>query len=192
MTDKENITKIMIGLPSLGTIRVETTVALCYMLANSSTHYILYTPVSCYIHESRNDIIRQAIKYDAKYVLFVDSDMIFPENALDTLVSRDVDIIGVNYNYKTYPSRFVTILDKTIPDSITEPFKCLVAGTGFMLIKTEIFKKLPEPWFFFNPSTTTSEMMGEDVWFCNLARINDFDIWVDPTIKVGHIGTVIF
>jgi hypothetical protein len=118
--------------------------------------------------------------------------MIFPENALSMLLSRKVDVIGVNYNYRKLPIRSVTILDQSIPDSLTEPFQCLVAGTGFMLIKTEIFKKLPEPWFFFNSSTTTSEMTGEDVWFCNLARVHNFDVWVDPTIKVGHVGTAVF
>lgn len=185
-------TKILVGIPSLGTMRVETATSLYYMLSNTHAQYIIYTPISCYLHESRNDVIRQSIRLEAEYVLFIDSDMSFPENALTTLMSRGKDIIGVNYNYRQYPVRSITVLDPTYPDSLTEPFMVRVAGTGFLLIRTAIFKNLPEPWFHFNPSSTTDPLTGEDVWFCNLARAHNLDIWVDPTIQIGHIGTVTF
>jgi hypothetical protein len=185
--------KILVGMPSLGTVRVETMTSLYYMLSSTKAQYIIYTPVSCYLHESRNDVFRHALKLDAEYVLFVDSDMVFPEDALNKLIARDKEIIGVNYNYRAYPIRAITVLDKDVPDSLTDPFPVRVAGTGFLLIKTKILKLLPEPWFHFNPSHSDgTPLTGEDPWFCNVARAHGINVWVDPTIKMGHIGTVVF
>lgn len=187
------LTKILVGIPSLGTTRVETMTSLYYMLSNTKAQFIIYTPISCYLHESRNDVFRQAIKLDAEYILFIDSDMVFPEDALTKLISRDKDIIGVNYNYRQYPLRAITVLERDVPDSLTEPFPVRVAGTGFLLIKTKILKLLPEPWFHFSPSYSDgTPMTGEDPWFCNVARAHGIDVWVEPTIQMGHIGTVMF
>jgi GT2 family glycosyltransferase len=33
-------------------------------------------------------------------------------------------------------------------------------------------------------------MIGEDFLFCDRAREAGFEVWVDPTIKLGHMGVI--
>jgi hypothetical protein len=77
------------------------------------------------------------------------------------------------------------------------------SATGFMMIKREVFEKLrdvhPE-WKFYDPNTdkdmysffdfksTPEGYVGEDYLFCDRAREQGFTVWVDPTIKLGHMG----
>ncbi|GAI93114.1 unnamed protein product, partial [marine sediment metagenome] len=53
-------------------------------------------------------------------------------------------------------------------------------GAGFLLVKREVFEKLPYPWFSF-------EKGGEDLYFCDKARENGFEIWADMSVLLGHL-----
>jgi glycosyltransferase involved in cell wall biosynthesis len=209
MTNEE-LPSIVIGLPSCGFVRTETTSALLYMMAETQCQYQVSTPMSCYIHMNRTDVIKQALSVDAKYVLFVDADMYFPPDALNKMLALDKDVVSATYNFRKYPLCSVVKLhedydsDYTVDETVTErpiplnkiknPFRVGAAGTGLMLIKTEIFKNLPKPWFFFVAENEEENIspIGEDIWFCNLARTHGYEIWIDPSINVGHIGTVMF
>lgn len=203
MADIDKINKITIGLPSTGTIRIETAKSLTTLV--SSTKDVLFyldTPTACYIHQNREDIIINALKMKADYVLFIDSDMAFPPDSLIRLLKHHVDIIGVNYNYRGLPIKSVVKLDPECladheivyvhKNTDTEKFKCRAVGSGFLLIRTGVFKKVPQPWFFFRPSSHPKGGIGEDVWFCDRAREQGYDVWCDPTIQVKHIGTAVY
>lgn len=72
-----------------------------------------------------------------------------------------------------------------------EKMLCRALGTGFMLIKMDVFKHLPRPLFFFRPKVLNNEevgVIGEDIWFCDLARAYGYNIWSDPTIPIRHVG----
>jgi GT2 family glycosyltransferase len=52
----------------------------------------------------------------------------------------------------------------------------------------EVFEKLEKPYFTLDESRPAME----DVVICEKAREAGYDIWCDPTIKIGHIGTYIY
>jgi len=58
-----------------------------------------------------------------------------------------------------------------------------------MLIKTPVLEKIGAPWFEFSYEP---ERVGEDVNFCRKARKAGYNIWVDPTIQVRHLGEYAF
>jgi GT2 family glycosyltransferase len=205
MQSDVELRKIVVGLPSCGLVRVETVVSLSNMLANSQVAYQLYAPMSCYIHMNREETVKKALADEADYILFVDADMEFPYDALTKLLTMDKDIASVTYNFRELPKRSIVKLDEkydsdyAVDDSVTErpiplnkinnPFRCASAGTGLMLIKVDVFRKMQRPWFFFTPETDTQGAGGEDVWFCDRAREYGYEIWIDPSIQVDHIGT---
>ena len=65
-------------------------------------------------------------------------------------------------------------------------------GTGIILIKTEIFNKIPRPWFSFKTSELGNTLNGEDWMFCLRAKEAGFQVWVNITLQIGHIGQTIF
>lgn len=209
---EETRTKVCIGLPSGGTVRTETAACLVYLTAHKQNIiFDLMTPMSCYIHENRERIVERALFMDAEYVFFIDGDMVFPESSLKVMISREKDIIGAAYNYRDFPPRSTVkpdikytedyeIRETPDPRHVTvilkdpsRPYRCRAVGTGLMLIRTSVFKKIPRPWFHFQPNIPgVSEFVGEDVFFCDKAREHGYEIWVEPTLQVGHIGAMVF
>ena len=71
-----------------------------------------------------------------------------------------------------------------------------IRGTGYAggLFKRRVFEKLGDPWWDigpFSPDPPYAPKWGEDLWFCQKVQNAGFDIWLDPTVHVGHITTCI-
>lgn len=200
--------KIAVGLPSNGYIRSETAIALASSItATPSALFYLIAPIGCYIHLLREHIAEESLKGGCDYLMFIDSDMVFPPEAIGVLLSRDKPVIGADYHYKYPPKMSVTNIDPTklkaeymIEDARwpshkllnpenkpNELFEVRAVGTGFMLIKTEVFLKIDKPWFWYEKKE--GHFLGEDVWFCDKVKKAGFSVWCDPTIKIEHIGT---
>ena len=81
----------------------------------------------------------------------------------------------------------------------TEPISVDYIGMGFVLIKRGVIEKLKYPWFRSEISTlyveeeniSIKELNSEDSQFCFDLKLNGFDIWIDPTVRVGHEKTTI-
>ena len=69
-----------------------------------------------YIQKARENLVETALDQGTHYVLFVDSDMRFPKEALVTLLAHDVDVVGVNYSTRGFPPQFVAIKSRKIPE----------------------------------------------------------------------------
>lgn len=183
--------KVIIGLPCTEMMKAKTAHAIGCLALHSSDKVIDFLMIqSCDIASSRTWLVKQAIEKGATHLLFVDSDMLFPSDALDQLLARDKDIIGVNYNKRQFPLQKVTAYFSDTEESETEPFMVGIAGTGLMLINLDVFKNplLDRNWFSFGRNANGENVIGEDGWFCNTARAAGYDVWVDPVVKVLHLG----
>lgn len=196
-------TKVHISIPCLGTLRAETVGSLLNWVASTKVHYSLDIQKNTYIHYARNKAVWQAVKENATHLMFIDSDIIFPRDGIETLLRRDVPIVGGLYFGRTVPFPVVKVKHPTI-NGLTNPpslpdkdmTEVLAVGTGFMLIKMEVFKKIDPPFFFHAtpPDFGLDEVpfpnneVGEDVAFCLKARTAGYKIWVDSTINLKHMG----
>jgi hypothetical protein len=76
-------------------------------------------------------------------------------------------------------------------------------ATAFMLVRREVFERLVSEnpqWNYYDHSSdrnlnavfdflvTEEGYMGEDYLFCDRARQIGYEVWIDPTIKLGHMG----
>lgn len=183
--------RVVIGLPATEMMKAKTAHALGAMILHSAPKIIDFLLIqSCDISSSRTWLAKQAVEKGATHLLFIDSDMLFPSDVLDQLLARDKDIIGVEYNKRKFPLETVTAYMPDEKKSETEPFKVGIAGTGIMLIKTDVFKNpnIDPNWFSFGRNAKGENVIGEDGWFCNTARDVGYDVYVDPFIKVVHLG----
>lgn len=193
-----NKTKVMLAVACQDTIKSKTAFSLVHNVKDVPFEVDFVLRMGCDIVGSRVWLVKNAIKYGATHVLFVDHDMYFPPDTLQRLMDADKDIIGGQYNFRQFPLRSTSIPEgteptdgeyrvdpKTLPD---KPFKCITLGTGLLLIKTSVFEKIPEPWFQFSRNAEGELVQGEDTYFCVQARKAGFDVWCDPTLGVKHIG----
>lgn len=198
--------KLVVGICTGGTIRAETVTSLVSNLINCATNNIppnLLLQIGGYVAVNRNKIVEEALKQKATHIMFIDADMIFPDDGIMQLLKDDKDIVGANYNVRLDPTsaelsgptvkalvdgKPVSMLAKDFP---TELFKCYAVATGFMMIKAKVFDKIKYPWFV-DYQDKKGKHHTEDVDFCRKANEADIEVWCDPTIKMGHIGNYVY
>ena len=135
--------KIALGIPTNRNVKSKTTFCLLQLVANSKQEIEIIVSSRGYnTSENRNYIAAQAVKRECSHLFFVDDDMVIPPDTLDRLLAHDKDIVGGVYNTKyEIQAPVVEYLDDERP---TELFKVGAIGTGCLLIKTEVFKKMPQ------------------------------------------------
>lgn len=146
--------------------------------------------------ENRNHSVAKAIKNGCTYILFTDDDMTYPEDTLERLLSHDKDAIGVLYSVRRRPPAIVIEYAKDYGVSNDDEarramniFRCNAIGTGFFLVKTDVFKKIQSPFFGYKWYDNGMVKMSTDWFFCEKLREAGIEIWADPlAVDIGHIG----
>ncbi len=191
--------KILIGVACNRQIKVKTLESI-FGIVNKSPYDLGLTVATqgFTISENRNVLATQAARDKYDYLLFIDDDMTFEADLLDRLLTHQKDIVVVAYHprFKVDKSTVKT-LDKTHIITLKgkeskELFECKAVGTGIMLIKTEIFLKIPRPWFKMKTARTGMTLQGEDWYFCYQARKAGFSVYCDPVVEVGHLGDFVY
>jgi len=183
--------KICLGLLSNRGFKNKTVISLLKMVNESPEFdwFILESINGYTIAENRNWLSAQAVKNDCDYLLMIDDDMIFPSNTAKVLVSRNKDIIGIPFHTKKFPVCITELIIDGSVKSETEANEVYAIGAGVILIKTDVFKKVSQPWFDVDKFENGMAKTGEDYWFCNKAYANGYKIYSEPTLKdLGHIG----
>ena len=195
--------KIGLAVPTNRGVQPQIMQCLLELVAQASKKYDLFIIVAengYTIAENRNWIAAQTVKNNLDYLLMCDDDMVFPPDLLDRLLANNKDICGVAYHPRCETGQIIKYLDEThfirLKDNIDpkykQTFECYATGTGIILIKCEVFRKTPQPWFMFDYYDNGCVKEGEDWFFCKKIRKFGFKIWSDPRISVGHIGEKIF
>lgn len=194
--------KICLGIPCTGTIRVETMISIIGILQATPHDILIEYRTGCYVEQNRTELIKTAIRENCEKIFFLDSDIMVEPNVINKLLALDKPVVGAAYNnrgmerdgdkFVVYSNVKMTgengelISTRELPK---EPFLCAGVPTGAMLIDIETVKKLPMPWFDLEYFQDGSLETGEDIYFCFKCRDNGIEVWCDPTIQIGHIGT---
>jgi hypothetical protein len=181
------------------------------------------------IQRGRNTIVHHFLKTDASHLMFIDADQGFRPVDIAKMLEADKPLIagpvpmksinwskvkqGAVLNHKDL-SRLTGIfnihkLDGHKMESPNTPFQVQWAGTGFMLIRRDVFEGLmphteqytdgsetipsDEPIYnFFKVETRNGKLLGEDFFFCESYRDHGGEVWVAPWCEVGHFGSYLF
>jgi len=154
------------------------------------------------IANQRAELSLDAMAEGCTHILFIDSDMRFPQDMIERLLKHDLDIVATNCARRRMPTGPTAQLYKengdrelvwTMPES-TGLQEVGSVGMGVMLIKANVFAALSEPWFETPWRVDKRGYIGEDVFFCQKAAAAGFKIWIDHDVskEIGHIGTFEF
>ena len=212
----------MIALPCHGGIVSEKTTMSLFNLGkllvrNNIPHGLLTQANSSLITQGRSKCANFFINNtEHEYLFFLDSDIGFnPENVLK-LLFHNVDIVSGAYPMKTIPIRYC--FDIIQPEERKgDLIKVEGNGMGFVMIHRNVFLNmaknfpdlkytppsndsnvLPTPselnnsYHFFMEHKLNDSFMSEDKSFFYRARMMGYDVWLDTTIKLQHVGSHIF
>jgi GT2 family glycosyltransferase len=154
----------------------------------------------------REHAVAQAMYHPAGYthILFLDADMVWPTDVLHKMLKHhDKGIVSGLYHLKggdyapvamgngkpseTGPTVYMHDRDYRLTgDDLREQ---QVVGMGCTLIPMDAFRALDRPWFHYEADDQGWPAVSEDVPFCRKARDKGFSIWLDPSVKCGHVTT---
>lgn len=152
-----------------------------------------------YVQCARDDLLKAVVAQEANYILWIDTDMRFPKDALVRLLQRDLPVVGINYAKRGTPTDYVAIkrvgapgekLETTEESTGVEEVEAM--GFGMVLMKTSALTGLSpmEPWFNVEWREELGQWIGEDVYFFEKLRATGIPIHVDHDLskECAHIG----
>jgi hypothetical protein len=147
------------------------------------------------IPAQRHLLVTGALKHEgATHILWLDADMRFPKETLLKLLALNLPIVCANYPTRRQPiiptaENSSEGLLFTGEDDV-ELIEAERVGMGVMLTQLDIFRALPTPWFAVGFNKASGEYVGEDVFFCQLARKAGYQVFVDPRLsnEIQHLG----
>jgi hypothetical protein len=139
--------------------------------------------------DSRNKIAAAAFEHGSEWLLFLDSDMVFPADTLDRLLAHERPMVGATYCRRVHP---FGLIGDPLEDAQGPLRRMARMPTGCLLVHADIFASLERPWFAFG-SAPDGTAVSEDFVFCERVRAAGWDIWCDLALSdsLGHIGQVI-
>lgn len=194
--------KTMVVVPCMDMVYTEFCQSLRRMKTIGDTRFDF---LSCsLIYKARTDLGLIAIKEKADFVLWLDSDMVFPSDLLVDLM-KDIegrDIVTGIYHMRRPPFR--PVIYKTLKQGLTPAenetehyddypkdglFRVDGCGFGAVLMRGSVLQAVVDRYHeLFAPLPG----YGEDLSFCVRARGCGFEIWADPKIQLGHkAGTIV-
>lgn len=191
---------IAIGIPCMGTIRVETVGSLIQMQRSYPDIDFRWMMVgNSLVYDARNELLNHAKREQADYLLFIDSDIQFPCTALSTLINLQKGVVTGVYMSRSEEAQEPVIYTDLKPRSIfnrnasRKPFTGQIngvtrvdgCGMGFCLIRRDVIDKITKR--FVSPFEPFRGL-GEDLSFCyRLAKIREPIYAVNCGLE--HIGT---
>lgn len=152
------------------------------------------------IFTQREMLANDALADGAEAILWIDSDMRFPANTLEVMLSRKVPILGVNATTRRAPilptalnlemEKDSAVLRKVESRGKQGIEQVTAVGFGVTLVRSQVFKEIPKPWFNIIWKDD-GDIIGEDVHFCVKALDYGIETYVDHDLSplIKHIGT---
>ena len=145
------------------------------------------------VYEARERLAALAVDGEYDQVLWLDSDMMFPDTLLLDLTAQDKDFVsGVCAARRSPYMPCVYRKDgdglKFFTDYTDRLFEIDGSGFGVVLMKTKLLK---DSFDKFKTCFQPIPGFGEDLSFCLRAKQLGYQLFADPNIEIGHIGKTV-
>lgn len=163
----------------------------CLLKLDLPRPYHFLDLVGFQVDVARNMLTETACSFDdVTHLLWIDDDMTFEEDAARRLLAHDLPIVGgLCFGRRhPYPPILVHLTERgysfqyDYPEGLVEVD---ATGGAFLLVKKEVFYKIFEK----DKIGAWSPLgVGEDMSFCRRARAVGYKVFVDTSVKIGHMG----
>ena len=212
-------TRVHICMPCYGGMLTESTFMSYIKWANTARQLGIDWTMETMTNESlisraRNTLTAKFLhNKESTHLMFIDADIGWEPWHLLVMLNAQKDVIGGLYPMKSLPVKWcVNGFDgaETSEDGTLQEVS--KTGTGFMLIKRDVFEKLnahpatkpfmndiglpaelnPYMKTYFDTAVRENRYYSEDWTFCENFRDLGGKIWVDKRVLLKHTGTYVF
>lgn len=195
---------VLIAIPNLGSIHMKLASRLIRWMAEDPDYLsglAILAPSGLVPHDNaRNFCVQEFLKTDHTHLFFIDSDVVPPHNALETLLEADKYVIAGMYPSMRYdPMERRTMLIYNVFRHVEKDgvlsFQNVLgegieeidsSGAGCLLIKREVLIAMRKDWFRFQYNDEGIVKYGEDISFCRKARKLGFPVYGDFNVICNH------
>lgn len=207
-----NVKRVLVGIPLKGHTPPESyhdRMLMAYFMggheieqktekASPRYEFVWLSMGEIFIPYAREMLAEKALEFNCDYLFSVDDDMMAPPDLFYQLVKHDVDVVAPLAFTRNPPHRPVMFsVVEGFDEATKQPYyinktvnnyprnklvECDAVGFGAILIKTDVFRGMKKMYFMGTPGA------GEDVHFCVNAKRAGFRIFMDTSVKLGHLS----
>ena len=188
--------KLLIAIPSYEGLQpefVRSLTCLEQQLREDRVWYEVKIISGTLVHTARDRLAQHAVNNHFDEVLWIDDDMVFDAHLYEDLKLCGKDMVCGLFVSRHYPYCSCVFSSLQPVERITEypdeAFKVAGCGFGCVLMKTQILKDVMvnNGGKCFIPE----QMLGEDCAFCQRVQNAGYEIWCEPTARLGHVGRIV-
>jgi hypothetical protein len=146
---------------------------------------------------ARNMLAKGALGAGADYLFWFDSDMVFPIDSIERLLShKKQGIVGADYRKRGAPYPTVGKAALPYPTDNRELWPYDYLPHGLLLVHKSVYEKVAFPWYqetyIGDDMTSDTGWQTEDTYFCREARKAGVEVLCDVPLTnlVSHIGSM--
>lgn len=162
------------------------------------------------VSRARNLLVKDFLNTNSTDLMFIDADINFePEDVMRLMAwasAPQIGIVGGVPRTRKSQAVYIAQLDQDA-EGLTMNSMGLVRAkriaTAFMMVRREVLERMVQEkpqWEYYDQNSeqklsavfdflvTPEGYVGEDYLFCDRARELGYEVWIDPTIKLGHMG----
>ncbi|MBR6598348.1 MAG: hypothetical protein IKL37_03655 [Alphaproteobacteria bacterium] len=203
--------RVLISIPCFERICKETLKSIYTLIIPDNVEADFNYQAGYTVVQARNRQVRESLLGGYDYTLYVDSDVVLPQNLLIHLLRANADL-ATGWYIKKIPNgpkiteiyakkRFNDELENIMEEELIKWGGKIVpiggCGFGCTLVKNSVFEDLKEfedNWFEYVETKKDGKfyICSEDIKFCERLREKGKTLVCDPTLRCFHVGQMLF
>lgn len=202
--------KVMISMPCGANVSwqtVQSIVETCIGLQKEQIEFSFQMVAGCSIvQHARTQVCNAFLKSALNTLFMIDSDISWKFKDFIRLLALSTKMEVVSAAYPAKNDKKYFMLKGCEGVLTTNEFGCLPVGgigLGFTVVQRKVIEQLAEksekvifPWsngeripYMFRCDIDNGEARGEDMAFFDDCKEMGYQLWLDPEINLGHVGT---
>jgi hypothetical protein len=154
------------------------------------------TSIGSWLPNAMTSMVRKSMQCGADYIIMASADIAWNPHDIARLIGHGKDVCCGWASGRTSPFT-CHIADKyneaehtfhviSNPTEHSGLERVAAVGGELNVYKADVFRRIPDPWFWGPDNMSIGRLMTEDYYFASQAHKHDVEIWVDWSVALVH------
>jgi len=187
--------RLLIAVPAHDYMHIDfvnSLLGLCRRLQEDEVEYDVRIHGGTLVYCARDALAKAAMDGGYTDVLWLDADMVFQDTLVDDLQFSGKSFVSGIAHGRRPPHQSCLFTEvypqiKRFAEYPSNTFRVAGCGFGCVLMKTDILRAI---WDRHGTCFFPTRELGEDLAFCQRATEGGYEIYAEPSVRLGHIGHI--